>query len=747
MHQVHPQDPSGPPTRGSDVIDRVASAALVHCSKALTALAEDQLDLQSLRGELQALHSLLEHAKHATPTNAPAHLTLSEVKHELRGRVHLKEQTMDSSNHTGADENATSCNEDESVSEWLANVLGVSTEPSSSAAAKLSTELCEAAASGDVDALRYLVSELGASPNVGEYDRRTALHVASSEGLLDVVTVLVEELGADVSVVDRWGNTPLDDAERGHYDAVAQFLTSKGAVRRAASTPRESTHPSATNPSADLCEAAARGDVEGLRALVGAGLEVNRGDYDQRTALHLAASEGHVETIRVLIEEFNADCSVLDRWGHTPLDDALRSDRVQASVLLRSKGALRGETGAASGGVFREHGSLWVLPQQMEFVLSSALSAPMEINDKAERMAAGALVGFDGDVVALDEASGGHALYVIGHTLLSHHGLYEALSLDCATVRRFLLALEATYGVGKYHNSIHGADVALSFHIFLTQFGLLGRLSKLELFAGILGALCHDFNHPGTSNSHEQRARTQRSIRHSDSSVLERHHLHSTFTLMQHPPFDILDRLPSEDRTAVRSLVIESVLATDLSQHLQYVTRLRTLAATRGHAIHSSKGVGTANAKPWQSPFLDPDVVDLKLLLAVSIKWADLSHATKSLHLHQAWTERITMEFWALGDAERAMGIPLSPLCDREKDNNFAKSQLGFLNYICIPFYSIVADLISPDMPPWERLKENLAHWRREAKATQMALFDAKFGLQAGSPKPSRSVSYSPYNR
>jgi ankyrin repeat protein len=640
-------DPSGSPTKGFDVSDRVASAALVHCSKALTALADDdQLDLQSLRGELQALHSLLEHAKRATPTNAPAHLTLSEVKHELRGRVHFKEQTMDSSNHDSfnhgsvAGESATSCNEDESVSEWLANVLGVSTEPSSSAAAKLSAELCEAAASGNVDALRYLVSELGASPNVGEYDRRTALHLASSEGLLDVVTVLVEELGADVSVVDRWGSTPLDDAERWHHDAVAQFLTSKGAVRNAASTARKGAHPSATNPSAtnpyaDLCDAAARGDVECLRALVGAGLEVNRGDYDQRTALHLAASEGHVETIRVLIDEFNADCSVQNRWGHTPLDDALRSDRVQASVLLRSKGALRGEMGAASGGIFREHGSLWVLPQQMDLVLSSALCAPMEINEKAERMAAAALVGFDGDVIALDEASGGHALYLIGHTLLSHHGLYEALGLDRATVRRFLLALEATYGVGKYHNSIHGADVALSLHIFLTQFNLLGRLSKLELFAGILGALCHDFNHPGTSNSHEQRVRTQRSIRHSDSSVLERHHLHSTFTLMQHHPFDILDRLPSEDRTTVRSLMIESVLATDLSQHLQYVTRLRTLAAIRGHAIHS-KGVGTANAKPWQSPFLDPDEVDIKLLLAIGIKWADLSHATKSLHLHQA---------------------------------------------------------------------------------------------------------------
>ena len=62
--------------------------------------------------------------------------------------------------------------------------------------------------------------------------------------------------------------------------------------------------------------------------------------------------------------------------------------------------------------------------------------------------------------------------------------------------------------MGAYHNSKHGADVALSLHVFLSQFQLVGRLTKLELFAAILGALCHDFNHPGTNNSHEQRVRT-----------------------------------------------------------------------------------------------------------------------------------------------------------------------------------------------------------------------------------------------
>ena len=65
------------------------------------------------------------------------------------------------------------------------------------------------------------------------------------------------------------------------------------------------------------------------------------------------------------------------------------------------------------------------------------------------------------------------------------------------------------------------------------------------------------------------------------------------------------------------------------------------------------------------------------------------------------------------------MGIPLSPLCDREKDGNVAKSQLGFFKYICIPFYSVVADLVAPDMLPWVRVKENLVSWERRAKAAK----------------------------
>ena len=78
-----------------------------------------------------------------------------------------------------------------------------------------------------MDELSALIAK-GAPINVGNYDKRTALHLAASEGLLDVVKYLVDEAEADPSPQDRWGNTPLDDASRSSHFAVADYLSSRG---------------------------------------------------------------------------------------------------------------------------------------------------------------------------------------------------------------------------------------------------------------------------------------------------------------------------------------------------------------------------------------------------------------------------------------------------------------------------------------------------------------------------------------
>ena len=73
-------------------------------------------------------------------------------------------------------------------------------------------------------------------------------------------------------------------------------------------------------------------------------------------SLHLAASEGLIEVVRYLVEEAGVNPSPVDRWGGTPLDDAIRSARNapkgtatdkydEVRRFLESKGATQGKTG------------------------------------------------------------------------------------------------------------------------------------------------------------------------------------------------------------------------------------------------------------------------------------------------------------------------------------------------------------------------------------------------------------------
>ncbi|XP_062088683.1 serine/threonine-protein kinase VIK-like [Humulus lupulus] len=69
--------------------------------------------------------------------------------------------------------------------------------------------------------------EKGVVPNLADYDKRTALHLASSEGCKDIVLLLLEK-GADVNSVDRWGRTPLSDARSFGHEEVCKILEDHG---------------------------------------------------------------------------------------------------------------------------------------------------------------------------------------------------------------------------------------------------------------------------------------------------------------------------------------------------------------------------------------------------------------------------------------------------------------------------------------------------------------------------------------
>eukprot|EP01114_Cavostelium_apophysatum_P019573 TRINITY_DN6345_c0_g1_i2.p1 TRINITY_DN6345_c0_g1~~TRINITY_DN6345_c0_g1_i2.p1 ORF type:complete len:781 (+),score=118.55 TRINITY_DN6345_c0_g1_i2:53-2344(+) len=172
--------------------------------------------------------------------------------------------------------------------------------------------LLYASSHGDTNSVYNTLRTGEVHVNDGDYDRRTALHVATSEGHFDLVKNLIDAHGADINAKDRWGGTPLDDAVRHGHEQISVYLKQQGGQ-----------HGDSADFGAQLISAASRGDLAIVKKLVESGVSPNSADYDQRSALHVAVADRRLDVVQYLLSK-GADPNAVDRFGGTPLDEARR---------------------------------------------------------------------------------------------------------------------------------------------------------------------------------------------------------------------------------------------------------------------------------------------------------------------------------------------------------------------------------------------------------------------------------------
>ena len=80
--------------------------------------------------------------------------------------------------------------------------------------------------------------------------------------------------------------------------------------------------PSPVDTISQLCQACGDNNKELVaKILEENGVDVNKGDYDGRRALHIATDDKHYDCVELLVKH-GADCNVKDRWGKSPIDKA-----------------------------------------------------------------------------------------------------------------------------------------------------------------------------------------------------------------------------------------------------------------------------------------------------------------------------------------------------------------------------------------------------------------------------------------
>lgn len=179
------------------------------------------------------------------------------------------------------------------------------------------------------------------------------------------------------------------------------------------------------------------------------------------------------------------------------------------------------------------------------------------------------------------------------------------------------------------------------------------------------------------------------SLKYNDYSVLEMMHSALAFEITR--KHKVLDSFAPSDYLYIRRVVVDMILATDMSKHFHLISDFKEK--------HPQKNLDSFEYK------LD--------VCKLAIKAADVGHAAKKWKIHEKWTFLLMKEFFRQGDLEREKGLELSMNCDRHA-GGVSVGQAQFICKLVLPLYITINSCFESEAIKGsciEEIKRNMTKW------------------------------------
>jgi hypothetical protein len=283
-------------------------------------------------------------------------------------------------------------------------------------------------------------------------------------------------------------------------------------------------------------------------------------------------------------------------------------------------------------------------------------------------------------------------------------------SINSGKIKNFLHEVEMTYlvkAMQTFHNNIHAADVTQALHAMLTECVVGIFYDPMDVLGSIIAASVHDLGDDGRTNNFHIAIQDELALVYNDYCVLQNFSVAQVFKMFKDTPrTDFMADLAPAQTRMLRREVISMVLNTDTACHYHLRGSFDRYLCRCGQ-----------DPGAWHS-----DEAAMDTLRGSVLHMADHSFLARTSNQASDWLERLKLELFSQGDEELAMGLPVSPLCDRNAPHQKSIT-IGLLDFMARPLLISMARL-PPKLAdiPLKNLEKNKEMWRRITEESEYNL-------------------------